>query len=153
AGAAPATHFAVDGVVVDQGAPPAAPCGEALGEHAHEIIELGALQVAVGIRALQESEELIDIPLARRDFRDNLLREHIERLGRNVQAVELAAADTIEQRRALDEVIAGQREEAALRRSTQAVTGASDALQQCSNGPRRSELTDEVHIADIDPEL
>ena len=134
--AAPAAHFAVDGVVVDECAAAAAARREAVGEHPDDIVELGALQVAIGVGALQQGEELIEVPLARGDFRHDLLRQHIERLGGNAQAIELRAPHAVEQRRAFDEIVARQREKPALRRTAQAVPGASDALQQSRDGPR-----------------
>ena len=151
--AAPAAHFAVDGVVVDEGAATAAARSEAVCEHPDDIVELRALQVAVGVGALQQGEELIEVPLARGDFGHDLLRQHIERLGGNAQAIELPAPDAVEQRRAFDEIVARQREKPAFGRAAQAVTGASDALQQGCDGPRRAELTDQIHVTDVDAEL
>src|SRR5690606_1383585 len=58
-----------------------------------------------------------------------------------------------EQRRALDELVAGQREQPPLRRAPEPVPGPADALQERGDRPRRADLADEVDVADVDAEL
>src|SRR5262249_14986210 len=81
------------------------------------------------------------------------LRQHIERLYRNRQPVELATVDTVEQCSALDQLVARQREEAAFRRAVDGVARAAHPLQERRNRARRPQLADEIDLADIDPEL
>src|SRR5206468_1721354 len=75
------------------------------------------------------------------------------RLFGDGEAVELAATDAVEERRAFDELVAREREEAALGRAVDGMAGAPDALQEARDRARRAELADEVDLADIDAEL
>ncbi len=92
-------------------------------------------------------------PILRRDFRDNLLREHVERPLRDRQAVKLAATDAVDKGRALDEIVARERKQAPFGRAADRVTGTADALQKSRDRARRTDLTNEIDVADIDPEL
>ena len=67
--------------------------------------------------------------------------------------VELAAADRAEERRALDQIVARDREQAALRRAGDSVSRAPDALQQRRDAVRRSDLADQIDVPDVDAEL
>ena len=93
------------------------------------------------------------MPFACGDLGHDLLREHVERLLGDRQAVEFAAGDGIEQRRALDEVVTRQREQPSLRRAFDRVPRAPDPLQETRDRARRSELADQVDLADVDAEL
>ena len=68
------------------------------------------------------------MPFARGHFRDDLLGQHVERLFRNDKPVELAAANAVEQRRTLHQLVAGQRKEPPLGRAVDGVPGPADAL-------------------------
>ena len=61
--------------------------------------------------------------------------------------------DAVEQRRALDQVVARQREQPALRRAVDRVARAPDALQEARDRARRAELADQIDVADVDAEL
>ena len=126
---------------------------DAFGEHAHHGVEILALEIAVRIRAAHEIEQLVLAVFARRDFGDDLLREHVERMLGDAQAVELAAAHGIEQRDAVDELVAAAREDAALRHAAHRVVGAAHALQEYRDAARRAELAHQLHVADVDAEL
>ena len=91
------------------GAAPAAPRGEAFRQHAHHRREILPRQRAVGRGTAHERVELVLVPFARGHFGDDLLGQHVERLLRDGEPVELAAADAVEQRRALHQLVAGQR--------------------------------------------
>ena len=103
--------------------------------------------------APQPVVELSLRPVLSRDFGDDLLGEHVQGLGRDRETVEFAAADAVDQRRAFDEIVARQREQAALGRAANGVAGPADALEKGGDRTRRPQLADEVHVADIDPEL
>ena len=145
--------FVVDGVVIDQCAVAAATGGEAVGEHPDDFIEFRALEGAIGIGAANELEQLLLIPLARGDFRDDLLGEHIEGLLGNPQAVELAATHGIQQCGAFDEIVARQREEPSFRRAAHGVPGAAHPLQKGCDRAWRADLTHEIDVADVDAQL
>src|SRR3990172_2028647 len=56
-------------------------------------------------------------------------------------------------RRAPHELVARRGKEAPLRQSASGVSRAPHALQTRGEAPRRADLADEVHRADVDPEL
>ena len=151
--AAPAAQNAIDRVAMDERAAPAAPRGEALGEHAHDRVEILSRERAERPAAAQPIVKLRLRPILRRDLRDDLLREHVERLVRHRQAVELAAADAVEQRRAFDQIVARERKQAPLRRAADRVAGTADALQESRDRARRADLADEIDVADVDAEF
>src|SRR5256885_2777996 len=143
----------VHAVVMDERAVPAAARAVALREHAHDLVEFGALEVAAGIRPAQQVVEPGLVPLARRHFGDDLLRQDVERLRGHRHPVEFPASHGREERRALDQVIARQRKQSSLRSAAHRVTGAADALQECRDRARRAELTDEVRSEEHTSEL
>ena len=129
------------------------PRREALGEHAHDGVEVGALQRRVGPGAADEREQRVLAPFAAGGLGDDLLREDVERRGDDAQRIELAAAHRVEQRGAFDELVARLREEARLRHAADGVAGAAGALQEGRDRARRAELADEVDVADVEAEL
>ena len=151
--AAPAAQHVVDRVAMDQRAAPAAAGGEAFGQHAHDGVEVLARESAIRPGAAHASNRAVLGPFLRRDLGDDLLRQHVERLLRDGQPIELAAAHAVEQRRAFDQVVARQREQPALRHAADRVAGAADALQEAGDRARRAELADQVDVADVDAEL
>ena len=136
-----------------QRAAPAAPRAKPSASIADDGSEILARQRAIRPGAAQQREELVLVPFPCRDFGDDLLRQHVERLLRDREAVEFAAADAVEQRRAFDQLVARQRKEAALRRAVDGVARAADALQEGRDRARRAELADEIDLADVDAEL
>ena len=119
----------------------------------HDGVEILARQVAIGPGAAHQREQLVLAPFARADLGDDLLRQHVERLLGDREAIELAAAHAVEQRRAFDQLVARQREQPALGRAADRVAGAADPLQEAGDRARRAELADEVDVADVDAEL
>ena len=107
----------------------------------------------VGRGLAEESEEIVLAPGLARGLGDDLLGEDVERGDGRVDAVEAAGLDGADEGGALDELIAGGREEAALRREAEGVAGAADALEERRHAARRLELADEVDGADVDAEL
>ena len=106
-----------------------------------------------GQRAAQPIVKLRFRPILRRDFRDDLLRQHVERPVRDRQAVKLPATDAVDEGCALDQIVARERKQASLGRAADRVTGTADALQEGRDRARRTDLTNEIDVADIDPEL
>jgi len=151
--AAAAAQQMVDAVVVDQRAAAAAAGGEAFRQHAHHRREILPRQRAVGKGTAHERVKLVLVPLARGHFGDDLLGQDVERLLRDGEPVELAAADAVEQRRTLHQLVARQRKQPALGRPVDGVAGAPDALKKARDRAWRPELTDEVDLADIDAQL
>ena len=148
-----AAQDAVDGVAMDQRAAPALTRRKTLRQHPDDRVELLPRQIAERPGAPQAVEQFRLRPVLRGDLGDDLLRQHVERLLGDRQPVEFAAADSVEQRRAFDEIVARQRKQPPLRRPVDRVAGAAGALQERRDRPRRTELADELDLADVDAEL
>jgi hypothetical protein len=131
----------------------AAAGAEAFGEHAHDGVELLARQRTVRVRSAHQGVQRILVPFLAGDLGDDLLGQHVERLHRLHQRVELAAPDAIEQRRAFDQVVAAGGKEARLGRAAHRVAGTAGTLQEGGDRARRGELADQVDVADVDAEL
>ena len=143
----------IDRVAMDERAAPAAAGGEALGQHPDDRVEIVARERAEGPGAPEQVEERRFRPILRRDFRDDLLGEHVERLLGDRKPVELAAADAVEERGAFDEIVARERKQAPLGRAADGVAGAADPLQEGRDRAWRADLADEVDVADVDAEF
>jgi hypothetical protein len=116
-------------------------------------VEILPRQIAVRPRAAYQFKQLVLAIIGARGLGDDLLREHVEwRIVRD-DAIELAATHFAHQRRAFDEVIARDREEAAFRQSCNRMAGASDALQERGDAMRRGDLADQIDVTDIDAQL
>ncbi len=110
-------------------------------------------KLRIGISAADEIEQCRLGPFVGGDFGDDLLREHVERVARDRQPIELAALDGVEQRRAFDQLVARQRKEARLGHAADLVARAARALQERRDGARRPQLAHELDVADVDAEL
>ena len=86
--AAASAHAPVDGVAMDQRTAPAPLGAEALGEHAHDIVEFLAGQFPIRIGRAHQFKELVLLPILGSGAGDNLLGEHVERLLRHLQRIE-----------------------------------------------------------------
>ena len=154
-GAAPRPHAAIDGVEMQQGPAPAPAGGIAIGKHAHDIVELGAGEVAVRPGAPRQGEQGIEVEpfFVHGGFRDDLLGEDVERFFRHADAVQPAIADRIKQGRGLAQVVPAQREQHALRGAIDGVAAAAHALQEGGDAFGRGKLRDEIDMADVDAEF
>jgi hypothetical protein len=82
-----------------------------------------------------------------------LLGEDVERgLGRH-DGIERAFLHCQQESGALDQFVAGQGKEAALRCAAAAVAGAADALEEGGDAAGRTDLADQVDRADVDSQL
>ena len=140
-------------VAVEEGGAAAAARREAVGGHRDHGIEIVAREVAVGPRAAHQGEELVFGVLAARGFGDDLLGEHVERRIVRDDAIELAGSNGAQKRRALDEIVARGREQPSFGGAGDRVARPADALQHGGDAVRRSDLADEVDVADVDAEL
>jgi len=96
-GAAARAQHAVDRVVMQIGAAPATAGGVAIGQHLHHLFELGQAEFAVRRRAAQAAIQLVQVPVLATDLGHEMLRQHVERLVRHMDAVQLAAPHRVEQ--------------------------------------------------------
>ncbi|CAB5018790.1 unannotated protein [freshwater metagenome] len=92
-------------------------------------------------------------PVVERAHSHDLLRQHIERVARVMRILDEAALHAIDHHCGLEQVVAVLREERALARLADLVTGASDALQTTRDRTRRFDLDDEIDQAHVDAEL
>src|SRR5438128_5944998 len=109
------------------GAPP--PLGaESFGQHLDHGVELLARQVAVGPGRAHQVEQAVLVPLVARCRRDDLLRQDVEWLLGDDEAVEAPGPYRAQQRRAFDEIVPRQREDAALGNRLEAMPRAAYPL-------------------------
>jgi len=118
-----------------------------------DLVELGLFETAVRVSAADEFEQRILVPFLGGGFGDDLLREHVERLVRNEHAVELAVLHRAHHCRAFDQIVAGEREDAALGQAAHRVARAADALKKRRDAVRRGDLTDEIDWPIVDAQL
>jgi len=112
--AAPLAKLPVHGVVVHERRALAALGGIAVREHGDDLVELGLFQAAVRVGAAEKLEQRLLVPFLCGRFGCDLLREHVERLVGDEHAIELAVLHRAHHRRAFDQVVAREREHAAL---------------------------------------
>ena len=153
AGAATAAQHVVDAVAVDQRRRAAGAFADALAEHLDDVVEVVAVEVAVGPGAADEVEQVVLAPVLAGGLGDDLLRQDVERRDRLDDAVEAPGAHGADQGGALDQLVAAGREEPALGSQAEGVAGAADALQEGRDAAGRADLADEVDAADVDAEL
>jgi len=122
------TQPPMHGVAMQISALPSAARGNAFSEHPQQLIELAALERAVRPGAPHQLVQLILAVFARADFGHKLLCQHVERLSRDLQRIELAGAHCSQQRGAFDQIIATQWQQTAFGHSTDRMVGASDPL-------------------------
>ena len=87
------------------------------------------------------------------DLGHDLLGDDVEREVREVDRVEPTGAHRGQQRGALDQLVAGEREQAPLRGAGAAVVGAAHALQERGDAARRADLAHQLDRADVDAQL
>ena len=85
--------------------------------------------------------------------RDDLLRQHVERVARHDGRLDVAVAHAPGDHRALEQVGAELREDPAARDLAHAVAGAADPLKARGDRLGRLHLDDEIHGAHVDAEL
>ena len=125
----------------------------ALRDQLDHIIERLARQRRVRSRAPHQAVECVVLPIFRRTFGDDLLREDVERGFRQRHRIELTGANRTQQRRALHELVAREWVQPTDRRSKARVTRAADALQQRRDASWRTDLAHELDRPNVDAEL
>ena len=115
----------------------------------------GARQLGERVRARDERVQGVDAHgiLGRGGDRDDLLGEHVERVARDDGRLDQPLAHAPRDDRALEQVGAELREDAALGGVADAVAGAADPLQPGGDRLRRLDLQHEVDGAHVDAEL
>src|SRR6478672_13095945 len=121
----------IDCVMMNQRRASSTLCAETFGKHYHNLIKFTAREIAVRPGGTDELEEFLLIPIFRRSCGNDLLREHVQRFFGNREPIKFATINTTQQRCALDQLIAAQRENPTFRQTTALMLGPTDALQQC----------------------
>ena len=152
-GSPAAAQPAVHGVAVYVGRPPALARSDAAGERLQHLLVPVQRQVAVRVRPSRQLVECVLAPLAGAALGDDLLREHVERPVGDDEPVQVAPPEAADHRHALDQLVAGEREQTSLRGAAHLVARASNALEHQPDGTRRAYLAHEVDRADVDAEL
>ncbi len=105
------------------------------GEHVEGGVQQRRGQGGEGGRPPHERLELGDLPLVEGAHGDDLLGEHVERVGRDVQGLDLAGAHPLDDDGRLDEVAAELRQDDPVADGSDLVAGTADPLQP--GGDRR----------------
>jgi hypothetical protein len=133
--------------------------GELLGgvaprQHVEHGLELLALQLAVGRGAAHQRKQRVhrDRILAGHD-RDDLLRQHVERVARKARGLDLAAAHAARGLRARQQIATVLGEDRAARVAAHLVVGAPHALDAGRDRGRRFDLHHQLDGADVEAQL
>ena len=97
--------------------------------------------------------QVVDRDLVVGADRDDLLREHVERIPRDDGLLDLAAPHSLRDHGRFEQVEPELGEDPALGDRAQLVTGTADPLQAAGDRLRRLDLDDEVDRAHVDAEL
>ena len=122
-------------------------------EHVEHVLELRARELRERIGAADERVQLADLDLLLGADADDLLREHVERVARNLRLLDRTLAHALHDDGGLQQIGTELREDAALRHRVERVTRAADALQPARDRLRRLDLHDEIDGAHVDAEL
>ena len=98
-------------------------------------------------------EEVLDAPLIDRGHRDQLLREHVERVARVPGGLDVRAQHPLCHDRHLEQVAPVLGDELADAGRPHLVSGPADPLEPAGDGRRRFHLHHEVDRTHVDPEL
>ena len=126
---------------------------ESLGKRCDHLVELIPGQVPVGIGPPAQLEQLVLVPIFRSAGGHHLLGHHVQRPGRNDEGVQVALQQRAGQRGALQHLIPGEGEQLAFGHAADGVSGAAHPLHQQSDGARRTNLADQVDLADVDAQF
>ena len=125
----------------------------AAGEHVEHVLELRPREPGERVRTAHELVQVVDGDLVVGADRDDLLREHVERVARDLRLLDQALAHRLRDDGGLEQVGAELREDPALRDGAEVVAGAADPLQPARDRLRALDLDHEVDRTHVDPEL
>ena len=127
--------------------------GVAAREHVERLVEHVVGEVGEVGGAAHEREEVVDVPLVERGGRDELLREHVERVARVAHLLDEPFAHALHDDRGFEEVAAVLREDLARARLADLVAGPPDPLQPARHRSGRLDQHHEIDRAHVDAEL
>src|SRR5581483_8615117 len=123
------------------------------GQQMQSLIELLPREIAIGLRAAEDLEESFLFPYLRGARGDELLHQHIEGLGRNLEAVEDTGAHGANHGRLFHKIVASQCEKSAFGDGAAPVARTSHALHPDGDRSWGLNLTHKVHAPDVDTQL
>ena len=150
---APSAHASAHLVAMQVSAVTPATRGDAVGKHGQYGLEIRARKITIRVGAANQIVKSLFIPILTSAGRYDLLGENIKRSFRDVNPIQLAAADGPHQSGALDQFIARLRKEAPLGDRPAPVPGPSDALKGHANRAGRADLADKVDGADVNSQF
>jgi hypothetical protein len=100
----------------------------ATGEHVEDVLELLAREVAEWVGAADEVVQLVDGDLLLRGDRDDLLRQHVQRVLDDLRLLDLAPSHALHDDGGLEEIGPEFRKDAALGGLVEAMAGTADSL-------------------------
>ena len=151
--AASAAQPVIHLIAMQQRAAAAARSCDAFRKHRHYCFVVAQRQIAVRIRGADQIVEFGFAPVLARRLCDNLLRHDVQRVLRDFDALQIAAANRVNDRRAFDQLVARRREQDAARPRADPMSGAPDTLESDRNRTRRPDLNGQIHGSDIDAQF
>ena len=122
-------------------------------EHVEHVLQLRPREVGERIGAAHELVQVVHRDLLLGCDRDDLLREHVERVARDHRLLDPAFEHALDDDRGLEQVGPELGEDAALGDVADVVAGAPDPLQAAGDRLGRLDLQHEVDRAHVDAEL
>ncbi len=127
--------------------------GVATRQQVEDVAEQVVREVLEVRRTPQYAAEIPDVPLVHRAHRDDLLRDHVERVPRVVRLLDRPLQHPLHDDRRLEQVASVLGEYLAAARFAHPMAGATDPLEAARDRARRLHLDHEIDRAHIDPEL
>ncbi len=116
-------------------------------------IEGGARESGKRGGPAHDVEPLLDVDGFQRGGRDRLLGQDVQRVGGNVERLDLAGQHPLDRDGGVQQIPAVLREEHALGNFTHLVAGPADSLQPAGHGVRRFHLDHQVHRTHVDAQF
>ena len=122
-------------------------------EHVEHVLELLDRKLGEGRGTPDQLEGLVGAPFVERRHRDQVLGEHVERVGGDDRLFDLAFSHPPGDHRAFQQVTAELGEDPPLRSLAETMAGPADPLQAAGHRLRRFDLDDQVDRPHVDPQL
>lgn len=127
--------------------------GVAAGQHVEHRVEGGLRQAREGSGPADQGEQLVDVPGVQRGDRHQLLGQHVQRVARDAQRLDLPGPHPLGDHRGLHQVGSELGEDHAGGDGADLVAGPADPLQPGGDRGRRLHLDHQVDRAHVDAQL
>ena len=125
----------------------------AAGQHVEHCVEGRLRKRREGCCSSNQRKRVVDVPRLHRGHRDEMLREHVERVARNANRLDRADLHPFGDDSGLHKIAAILRKDDAPRHRAHLMAGPADALQPAGHTRRALDLHDEVNRAHVDAEF